>query len=101
MQLQFPTLDLCLMTKACGLLLKTYHPTKGGGKNILHQGGQMPPLSSAFIFHSSVEGTKRPKDIGKHSLRYKKNMLKIREEQGHLRGKKLTALRRTDEEETF
>jgi len=48
----------------------------------------MSPLSSAPVFHSSVEGTKRPKDVRKHSLRYKKNMLKIRKEQGHLRGKK-------------
>lgn len=61
----------------------------------------MPPLSSAPIFHSSVEETKRPKDMGKHSLRHKKNMLKIRKKQGHLRGKKLTTLRRTEEEETF
>ena len=60
----------------------------------------MPPLSSAPIFHSSAEGTKRPKDMGKHSLWYKKNMLKIREEQGYLRIKKLTTLRRTEEEET-
>lgn len=47
----------------------------------------MPPLSSAPIFHSPVEGTKRPKDMRKHGLRYKKNMLKIREEQRHLRKK--------------
>lgn len=61
----------------------------------------MSPLSSAPIFHGSVERTKRPKDMGKHSLRYRKNMLKIREEQGHLSGKKLTTLRRTEEEETL
>lgn len=89
-QLQFPILDHCLTTKACGLLLKTHHPTKGGGENVLQRGGKTPPLSSAPIFHSPVEKTKRPKDVRKHSLRYKKNMLTIREEQGHLGGKKLT-----------
>lgn len=73
------------MTKACGLLLETYHPTKGGGENVLHRGGKMSPLTSAPIFHGCMEGTKRPKDVGKHRLRYKKNMLKIREEQEHLR----------------
>lgn len=41
-------------------------------------------LSSALVLRYSVERIIKSKDTGKHSLKYKKNMLKLREEQGHL-----------------
>lgn len=45
-------------------------------------------LGSALILRGSGEGIKRSKDAGKRGLRNKQNTLKIREEQGHLRGEK-------------
>lgn len=45
-------------------------------------------LGSALILRGSGEGIKRSQDAGKRGLRNKQNTLKIREEQGHLRGEK-------------
>lgn len=97
---QFSTLDRCLMTKACGLLLKTYHPTKGGGKNVLHWSGKIPPLSSAPIFHSSVEGTKRLMYMGSMVWGTEKKYDKQRNKD-ILGGKKTSPPRKAEEEKMF